>query len=702
MDSKLVVRLTLFLLFWAACRPALSLAGDDPASMLRRVRQSVFLVGVVSGEDGSFEAAGTAWTIDRGYLASNAHVAEALRDEGAGAGDRIVAKRGIFDRNEIVLGPPVIHPAYHTWNPRLRRMIRRTGSGMKRFDSQPVADVALLPVVVGDPGEPLAIIPEDDPGPLPGDEVFYAGFPMESMSGFATLHIVPMRVTAITDFFFQAAEWDAGGLLHLSGQTTGGASGSPIIRASDGKVVGILSSGDFLLGETGSLDPEGQPIRGRISIGFTYAQKVDLAIELRDGTAAERQGERDLEWQRVARRDLFAAPDEIILDLVRNFAAARHDVRPEDIEKVAQQRWSFSPRDTRKLLRISLEEGYGYWFAAHSDDGTCINAAVRRGELLLARDDMDDNIPILDVIGRPDQREVVFDVYAVEEVFGSPDVTAHIYRHRVDDAAMSRQEHEDLMMKLVREVGEELHNEVIVTHRHGRYRHLHHLEAESGGHYFIRARSRRGRDIDLIALAGGEVIAKDLDLDHYPEIEIQAPDSEIRIELLVPPPSRAGEEIEFSIWKLPEPRWALLLDLLRQEPGGDPKYETVRLQAGFLPDPRVVRLISGGPYYAENLQNNLVGYISLQPDVILDWSGRSDDLRVFFEADESGQDATLVIHTPGGDWIGNDDAHGNTLNPMLHLGPYGPGRYSIWVGSYFGEDYIPGSLSFTERYLQPR
>jgi len=661
-------------------------AGAETLSLsLERVRGSVYLVGVVSGEDGTFASVGTAWTIDRGYLASNAHVAEALV-EARGPGDRMVARRYFFDRNEIVLGDPVIHPAYEVWNRRLGRMISRAAAGIEMFDSQPVADVALLPVVVGDPGEPLPVATGAAYRAALGEEVYYVGFPSENISGFATLHVVPMRVTASTDFFFRPNDWSDEGLMHLSGQASGGASGSPMVR-KDGTVVGILSSGDFVLGLT-----------GRVNVGFSYAQKVDLAVELLDGTAREKQNERDLAWQRDIRQGLFAAPQEIAISAVRSLAQTRHRARRDQLEQVTQQVWPFNSRVNRRSLRLRLEPGYSYYFVAVADDGTDINSRVMAGEQLLGSDEADDHWPLVDVIGREGQVDASYEVYAVESVFGQFEVAARVYRHPVAADARSSLEQFESNFQLIEEFGVEVHREEFTTPRNGAMVHRHRFQGEAGVAYAAHAISRRHRDIDLRVSQHGEVLAEDVLIDHYPIVFFEAAAGPVEVELIIPSASRAGETIEFAVHQMPAAPDAGILN-----PDAPPQFGQVTLQAGFTPDPYVREMVAGGSVHVAPLQlgADCVGYAATVPDLVLNWQGDSARLRAFFIADDENADTTLIVHTPDGTWVGNDDARRGTLNPMVQLGAHGPGRYAIWVGTYAEGDLIAGKLTITERDLSP-
>jgi serine protease Do len=110
-------------------------------------------------------------------------------------------------------------------------------------------------------------------------------------------------------------------------------------------------------------------------------------------------------------------------------------------------------------------------------------------------------------------------------------------------------------------------------------------------------------------------------------------------------------------------------------------------------------MTSGGSIDAEYLGGGCVGFAAAEPDFRLFWSGSSDELRIFFEADDDG-DATMLVNLPNGDWTCNDDADG-TLNPMVTVEDPSEGQFDIWVGSYSRGEFISGTLSITERDLGP-
>lgn len=126
----------------------------------------------------------------------------------------------------------------------------------------------------------------------------------------------------------------------------------------------------------------------------------------------------------------------------------------------------------------------------------------------------------------------------------------------------------------------------------------------------------------------------------------------------------------------------------------DPIYGERTLEAGFLPDPSQVTLISGGSIAvsALDLEDECTGYATAAPSFRLHWDGDSDLLRILFVVDEG--DTTLIVNDPGGRWFCNDDTNG--LDPELQFRDPVTGQYDIWVGSYRRGQSPAGRLSFTE------
>jgi len=128
--------------------------------------------------------------------------------------------------------------------------------------------------------------------------------------------------------------------------------------------------------------------------------------------------------------------------------------------------------------------------------------------------------------------------------------------------------------------------------------------------------------------------------------------------------------------------------------GGASNFGRFSMSMGFQPDPTTIRVTSGGDLNAAAGGPGCAGWVTAQPDVIIDFTAMTGFLRFAFRPDDSREDATLVINDPQGDWYCNDDAVG--LMPMVDFADARPGQYDIWVGSYESGAYVTGSLLVTE------
>ncbi|MDP3277894.1 MAG: peptidase S1 [Deltaproteobacteria bacterium] len=130
-------------------------------------------------------------------------------------------------------------------------------------------------------------------------------------------------------------------------------------------------------------------------------------------------------------------------------------------------------------------------------------------------------------------------------------------------------------------------------------------------------------------------------------------------------------------------------------------YGSTSLRPGFMPDPRSVRIVSGGNIDARtlNLGSGCVGFVTQRPDYIVRLTGRSANLRIYVSipgaAASSRTDTTLLVNTAGGQWRCNDDSYGGA-NPTVDVPNAGPGQYDIWVGSYVSGANARGQLMITE------
>lgn len=134
-----------------------------------------------------------------------------------------------------------------------------------------------------------------------------------------------------------------------------------------------------------------------------------------------------------------------------------------------------------------------------------------------------------------------------------------------------------------------------------------------------------------------------------------------------------------------------------QDVNGQPNYGTVNLRTGFLPDPHVIPLQSGGDIDVSHLNANCRGFITSTPDVRLVYT--SGTLPLYISVDFSA-DTTLVVNGPDGEWYCDDDGGTRGLNPSIRFETPQSGRYEIWVGTYGSAELRNARLNISELYSQ--
>lgn len=116
-------------------------------------------------------------------------------------------------------------------------------------------------------------------------------------------------------------------------------------------------------------------------------------------------------------------------------------------------------------------------------------------------------------------------------------------------------------------------------------------------------------------------------------------------------------------------------------------YGEVTLTAGFTPDPHTVNVTPGGSLEARSVDDSCAGHVASAPDYKLHYTSGAFPLYIYAE---SGEDTTILVNTPSGDWICDDDS-GEGLNPGVGIKSPESGRYDIWVGRY--GDGVSGSAT---------
>ncbi len=128
--------------------------------------------------------------------------------------------------------------------------------------------------------------------------------------------------------------------------------------------------------------------------------------------------------------------------------------------------------------------------------------------------------------------------------------------------------------------------------------------------------------------------------------------------------------------------------------GSSSNFGTHAVQGGFVPDPKqIAGIVSGGSLNASamGLGSGCTGYVTRQPDIIVNYTSPARFLRFYFQ----GQgDTTLIINDASGRWRCNDDTAG--LNPQVDIQNPPAGQYDIWIGSYEAGANIRGTLYLTE------
>jgi hypothetical protein len=125
------------------------------------------------------------------------------------------------------------------------------------------------------------------------------------------------------------------------------------------------------------------------------------------------------------------------------------------------------------------------------------------------------------------------------------------------------------------------------------------------------------------------------------------------------------------------------------------------LAAGFTPTPFSVAIQAGGRVSVESLRlgPGCRGFVDRQPDFVVDWTGRTTQLRFFVR---STANVTLVVQDPAGRFRCNDDATpGTNLQPMVDVFAAPAGQYAIWVGARTPETVATQLFVTEDRTVQP-
>ncbi len=110
----------------------------------------------------------------------------------------------------------------------------------------------------------------------------------------------------------------------------------------------------------------------------------------------------------------------------------------------------------------------------------------------------------------------------------------------------------------------------------------------------------------------------------------------------------------------------------------NPSYGSIRLNAGFSPDPVTVRVRGGGDnHFSGGGGCPGGGWFANAPDYRVHY--RAGGFQLSFYVRAPG-DTMLLVNDPNGNWFCNDDYRG--LDPALVFSNPRSGQYDVWVGTY--------------------
>ena len=123
-------------------------------------------------------------------------------------------------------------------------------------------------------------------------------------------------------------------------------------------------------------------------------------------------------------------------------------------------------------------------------------------------------------------------------------------------------------------------------------------------------------------------------------------------------------------------------------------FGSVRLNAGFTPDPYRVGLVAGGDYdSAAELGTQCRGWTTGDGTYVLYYMNAGRFPLTISATSEA--DTTLIVGVPGGGFVCDDDS-GPGLNPQITITNPQSGGYAIWVATYSRGQRAAATLSISE------
>jgi hypothetical protein len=129
------------------------------------------------------------------------------------------------------------------------------------------------------------------------------------------------------------------------------------------------------------------------------------------------------------------------------------------------------------------------------------------------------------------------------------------------------------------------------------------------------------------------------------------------------------------------------------QPDGTPTFGAITLRGNFVLDPFVLSVIGGGVFPASDLNADCSGFVPPNPTISLTLTGDpTENLRLFTYSDS---DPVLVVKTPSGEFLCNDDTSSLVVDPSVEIASAEAGTYAIWVGAFAQNQLVPAFLVAT-------
>jgi len=279
----------------ASAPPATMPALPQEWSAVLTPRKSAIYLVVVQRPGKQERAIGTAWSVRKGVLATNAHVGEALLEKDEDA--TLIARSNTNPPVDLKIVGTTVHPGYTAF-----QTLTRSHAPVDVDTGKPITlampfDAALFQIDPADHDKQAPPLELADSKTLAKvvetTELAYIGFPMEASveSGVnvkaPVAHQFLGNLTRKTDIFLTGTTEERATFLQYTLVVQGGASGSPVFNR-EGKVIGLISGNDHFFSEG-----------GRIAItGKSFGPRADCIGDLLDQTADAKAAPYAAEWRK--------------------------------------------------------------------------------------------------------------------------------------------------------------------------------------------------------------------------------------------------------------------------------------------------------------------------------------------------------------------------------------------------------------------